>query len=73
MRSCARVTRSSHITLGGLDGLVERFFCHSLQFSDASICYNCTNEFDEFIILVPSRPGCPGQNPESHKMVVLVV
>jgi len=23
--------------------------------------------------LVPAHPGCPGQSPESHKMVVVVV
>ena len=24
-------------------------------------------------LLVPAHPVCPGQNPESHKMVVVVV
>jgi len=24
------------------------------------------------ILLVPAHPGCPGQSPESHKMVVVV-
>jgi len=23
-------------------------------------------------LMVPAHPGCPGQNPESHKMVVCV-
>jgi len=24
-------------------------------------------------LLVPAHPGCPGENPESHKIVVVVV
>ena len=47
----------------------------SIQTVGASACYLHfapeNPEDGEIFLLVLAQPGCPGQSPESHKMVVL--